>query len=255
MSAVRVSLSIPWAGSPLARVVTLSAVGHVAAVLAMIFMPTFRSRPPIAPDAIAAVLVPLEPATARVAPPSPPPPSPVKSEPEPPPEGVRVETEPPQKPKPLPENPPPKPEPAPRRDPEPTAPAGRPEQTAADEAAAAADSSPVASSAGADAGVQVTGDVDFRFAWYRQQVAALLHGNWRRPVLDRQIEPLEVIVLFEIRRDGSVGGTRIQQTSGTPSLDRSALRAVADAAPFPPLPAAWDRPVYRIGTVFRLLPD
>lgn len=45
-----------------------------------------------------------------------------------------------------------------------------------------------------------------------------------------------VVVTFDIMRDGSVRNAKIAQRSGNTNLDYSALRAVNDAAPFPPLP-------------------
>jgi len=48
-------------------------------------------------------------------------------------------------------------------------------------------------------------------------------------------------VTFTIRRDGVISSVRIAQTSGNLTLDYSAQRAIADAAPFPPLPAGYDK--------------
>jgi protein TonB len=44
------------------------------------------------------------------------------------------------------------------------------------------------------------------------------------------------IITFQIARDGSVKNPQIAQRSGNSTLDYSALRAVMDAGPFPPLP-------------------
>jgi TonB family protein len=52
-----------------------------------------------------------------------------------------------------------------------------------------------------------------------------------------------------------VAAVRVEQTSGVPSLDRSALRAVADATPLPPLPKNWGPPVLPATFVFRLHPE
>jgi len=49
-----------------------------------------------------------------------------------------------------------------------------------------------------------------------------------------------VIITFDIMRDGSVRSPKIAQGSGNPTLDYSALRAVTDAGPFPPLPADYN---------------
>jgi periplasmic protein TonB len=45
-----------------------------------------------------------------------------------------------------------------------------------------------------------------------------------------------VVVTFDIQRDGSVRNAKVAQRSGDSTLDYSAVRAVTDAAPFPPLP-------------------
>jgi len=48
-----------------------------------------------------------------------------------------------------------------------------------------------------------------------------------------------VVVTFDILRDGSIRNPQIAQRSGNSALDYSALRAVTDAAPFPPLPSNY----------------
>ncbi len=96
---------------------------------------------------------------------------------------------------------------------------------------------------------------DVRFAWYRDSVTAALFSNWRRPILDGLIEPVEVRVTFEILRDGSVRDLRVDQSSGIAVFDRSAMRAVADAAPLPPLPGNWREPTLPAAFVFQLFPE
>jgi protein TonB len=96
---------------------------------------------------------------------------------------------------------------------------------------------------------------DFAFAWYRATVTAALSSQWRKPLLDGVPEDREVSVSFEIMRDGTVRGARIERSSGVPSLDRSALRAVADASPLPPLPAAYKEPALPARYLFVLHPD
>jgi len=72
----------------------------------------------------------------------------------------------------------------------------------------------------------------------RQRVAE----KWRTTDVDPRIHTLPVaIVTFDLMRDGSVKNVRISQTSGNPALDYSAQRAIYDASPFPPLPAAYER--------------
>jgi protein TonB len=61
-----------------------------------------------------------------------------------------------------------------------------------------------------------------------------------------------VIVTFDILRDGNVRNVQIAQRSGNSTLDYSAQRAVMDAAPFPPLPAAFDRNEANVELRFQL---
>jgi TonB family protein len=96
---------------------------------------------------------------------------------------------------------------------------------------------------------------DVEFAWYRASVTAALYSNWRRPILSGISEPLETSVGFEILRDGTVVNLRIESASGVPSLDRSALRALTDASPLPPLPAQWREPRLSAVFVFRMYPE
>ena len=56
----------------------------------------------------------------------------------------------------------------------------------------------------------------------------------------RTTEPgLRVVVLFEIARDGQVASSKVEQTSGNSWYDQSALRAIVEANPFPPLPEGF----------------
>ena len=96
---------------------------------------------------------------------------------------------------------------------------------------------------------------DLELGWYKGSVTAALFSQWRKPILEGNTEPHEVRVTFQIHRDGRVTDLRIAQSSGVPSLDRSALRAVADAAPLPPLPPNWREPTLSAGFVFRLYPE
>jgi TonB family protein len=57
-------------------------------------------------------------------------------------------------------------------------------------------------------------------------------------------------VIFEIGRDGRVNQAMINKSSGNSAYDQVALRAINDAAPFPPLPDEFKKPVLRIGLQF-----
>ena len=48
----------------------------------------------------------------------------------------------------------------------------------------------------------------------------------------------QVIVRFIIEPSGQVGSTSVAKTSGHPALDEVAVKAVRQAAPYPPMPTA-----------------
>ena len=80
-----------------------------------------------------------------------------------------------------------------------------------------------------------------KYGWYVRQIKEAVSSNWQRSMIDPNIRSApRVSVRFEILRDGRVGNNAVQQSSGIPSLDRSALRAIA-ASQFPPLPGGETR--------------
>ncbi len=61
----------------------------------------------------------------------------------------------------------------------------------------------------------------------------------------------EVLVSVRIARDGVLIDSWIEKGSGNRLFDDSALKAVKKAAPFPPLPEAFDGDYLEIGFRFR----
>lgn len=87
---------------------------------------------------------------------------------------------------------------------------------------------------------------DFPYAWYIQAVHRKIQERWEgRAIQGRQPE-----VIFEIARDGQLRDVRVGKRSGNPAYDQLALRAVAEANPFPPLPDGFPKPVLIIGLQF-----
>jgi protein TonB len=75
-----------------------------------------------------------------------------------------------------------------------------------------------------------------RYGWYVRQIRDTVSSNWQKSMIDPNIRSApRVSIQFEILRDGSVGNNFVKQSSGIPSLDRSAIRAIL-ASHFPPLP-------------------
>jgi protein TonB len=110
-------------------------------------------------------------------------------------------------------------------------------------------------------GVQGTGGVQMgtggsfgnRFGAYRDLLEQRVGQKWRTDEVDSRIQSAPaVIVTFEIQRNGSATNVRILQGSGIRSLDYSALRAISDAAPFPPLPQGYERNSAQIEFWFQL---
>jgi TonB family protein len=92
------------------------------------------------------------------------------------------------------------------------------------------------------AGAMTLNVSDFPFAWYLRSVQAKITERWAGKAIPGQ----QPVAIFEIGRDGRVAGLAIEKPSGNPYYDQAALRAITEAAPFPPLPAEFTGPVLRI---------
>lgn len=103
-------------------------------------------------------------------------------------------------------------------------------------------------------GVQAAGEISL-FGWYQSSVSRALYSTWRRPLLAGLREPLAVLISFDIQKNGSVTGLRVAESSGVPALDRSALRAVAEASPLPRLPPAWRGSSMTAAYLFEITPE
>ena len=92
-----------------------------------------------------------------------------------------------------------------------------------------------------------------QFGYYAKLIIDQVGRHWNTASLTMQTSPV-AIVTFTINRDGSVpqNSVRISQTSGILAVDRSAQRAVLDAAPFPQLPTGFPRSDAQIELRFEL---
>lgn len=92
-----------------------------------------------------------------------------------------------------------------------------------------------------------------KFGSYKSILEQKVGSKWRTDDVDSRLQTAPaVIVTFTIRRDGSVSDVRTEQSSGNNALDYAAQRAIYEAAPFPPLPAAYDRNDARVEFWFQL---
>ena len=81
------------------------------------------------------------------------------------------------------------------------------------------------------------GDFGSRFAWYVDVVRKKVSENWLKYEVDPNIhDARRVYITFDIMRNGQPTNVQIEQSSGVPSLDQSAVRALQRIDSFGPLP-------------------
>lgn len=81
------------------------------------------------------------------------------------------------------------------------------------------------------------GDFGTAYAWYVRVVQQKVSENWLKYEVDSNIHQANrVYVQFDINRSGRPGNVQIEQSSGVPSLDQSAVRAIQRIDTFGPLP-------------------
>jgi protein TonB len=81
------------------------------------------------------------------------------------------------------------------------------------------------------------GDFGSRYAWYVRVVQQKVSENWLKYEVDPGVtDARRVYVTFDIKRDGHPTNVQVEQSSGVPSLDQSAVRALQRIDTFGPLP-------------------
>jgi protein TonB len=84
------------------------------------------------------------------------------------------------------------------------------------------------------------GDFGTRYAWYVKVVQQKVSENWLKYEIDPRIATAQRVYLtFDITRSGQPTNVRIEQSSGVPSLDQSAVRALQRIDTFGPLPSDY----------------
>jgi protein TonB len=93
---------------------------------------------------------------------------------------------------------------------------------------------------GAKGGFGVTGgagDFGTRYAYYVRVIQQKVSENWLKYEVDPRISSAQrVYITFDVARDGHPFNVQVEQTSGVPSLDVSATRALQRIDTFGPLP-------------------
>lgn len=95
---------------------------------------------------------------------------------------------------------------------------------------------------------------NFPFTYYLRQIEKKVSEKWVPPAqADAPVQ--RVVVLFEIARTGDVAQPEVEKSSGNAWYDQSALRAVIDATPFPPLPQQFPGDSLRVHFGFEFVQD
>lgn len=82
---------------------------------------------------------------------------------------------------------------------------------------------------------------NFPFTWYLIEMRNKIQMNWFPSVVEIGAgASLMTWVYFRIFRDGSISAVEVKESSGVHAFDNNAIRAIADARPFPPLPREYD---------------
>jgi len=84
------------------------------------------------------------------------------------------------------------------------------------------------------------GDFGSRYGWYVDVVRRKVSENWLKYEVDPSISNARrVYITFEITRSGQPSNIQVSQSSGVPSLDQSAVRALQRIDTFGPLPGDY----------------
>lgn len=84
------------------------------------------------------------------------------------------------------------------------------------------------------------GDFGSKYAWYVEIVRRKVSENWLKYEIDPRISAARrVYITFDIKRNGQPDNVQVEQSSGVPSLDISAVRALQRIDTFGPLPSDY----------------
>jgi periplasmic protein TonB len=89
--------------------------------------------------------------------------------------------------------------------------------------------------------VSVTGGGGFRFPYYVAIIQRKTQENWLKQEVDPSTPSgAKAYIYFTLSRDGAPSDIKVGESSGSPSLDQSCLRAVQRVDSYGPLPNAYD---------------
>lgn len=79
-----------------------------------------------------------------------------------------------------------------------------------------------------------------RYPWYVESVQRRISSNWLLSSIDPYVQwAPRAVINFEVLRNGTVVNIQMTRSSGVPSVDRSAIRAIHDSSPLDRLPSDY----------------
>jgi len=106
------------------------------------------------------------------------------------------------------------------------------------------------SSRGAGIGV----DGDFKFAYYLSALRSKIAARWDPPSgMEFRPYPYRAVLYFRVQRDGRVAAIAVENSSGFPFFDQTAMRALQKASPLPPLPEGYKDQYLGVHFAFELM--
>ena len=117
----------------------------------------------------------------------------------------------------------------------------------------AAVSSPLYGGVPGAGGIGIGGVLGDRFGAYAAILQQRIASRWNTSAIDPRVQNARIVtVRFEILRDGTARNISVFDGSGVAALDNSAVRAVTEASPFPPLPPGYAGNSAEIEVYFKL---
>jgi protein TonB len=117
----------------------------------------------------------------------------------------------------------------------------------------AAVSSPLYGGVPGAGGIGIGGVLGDRFGAYAAILQQRIASRWNTSAIDPRVQNARIVTIrFEILRDGTARNISVFDGSGVGALDNSAVRAVTEASPFPPLPAGYTGNSAEIEVYFKL---
>jgi protein TonB len=93
-----------------------------------------------------------------------------------------------------------------------------------------------------------------KYGEYVQGMIRRISQNWLKGLVDSHITRApKVFISFVVGRDGKISNVSVQQSSGIPSLDNSAMRAVYASNPLQPLPRDYSGSTVNVSFYFEYI--